>query len=42
MLFGDDSNGSTRYMLRLKMAGIWTNFDVKIIKICIHPGGVIL
>ena len=27
----DDSKGSTRYMLQLKMAGIWTNFDFKII-----------
>ena len=32
ILFWDDFDGSTRFMLQFRMAAIWSNFDVKILR----------
>ena len=37
ILFWDDSNGDTRFMLRFKITAIRISFYVKSIKMCIHP-----
>ena len=40
ILFSDDSNGGTRFMLQFKIAAICTSFYIQNIKICFHSQGV--